>query len=121
MISWGSILYGAGLSVAFAAVTLVVVGRDRSLSVLGPALAATFAGPVSWNAILRATHAHEFFTDAPIAVFPASWQDAGSGIFAFALATVVLTLARPQARSSDTALRAGLCAVVAFAVDIYLY
>ena len=121
MISWGSILYGAGLSVVLAAVALILVERERSLHALGPALMATFAGPVAWNAILRATHAREFFTDAPVVVFPASWQDTGSGVFAFAVATVALTLARPDAKSSRTALLAGICGIAAFLVDIYLY
>ncbi|MFF4605730.1 hypothetical protein ACFY12_23685 [Streptomyces sp. NPDC001339] len=30
----------------------------------------------------RATHGTQFFTDAPVAVFPISWQDTGSGVFA---------------------------------------
>src|SRR5215213_8368623 len=121
MISWASILYGAVLSVVLASVALVLAGRERSRLALIPALIATFAGPVAWNAILRVTHATEFFTDAPIVVFPASWQDTGSGVFAFALATVALTLARPDTKSSRTALLAGICGVVSFVVDIYLY
>jgi len=82
---------------------------------------ATFAGPVGWNAILRVTHAREFFTDAPIVVFPASWQDAGSGVFTFALATLALTLARPDTKSNRTVLLAAICGIVAFLVDVYLY
>lgn len=121
MISWASILYGAGLSVVFAAVALILVTRERSRWALVAALTATFAGPVAWNAILRATHAAQFFTDAPIAVFPASWQDTGSGVFAFAVATVALTLARPDEKSSRTVLLAGICGITAFLVDIYLY
>ena len=121
MISWGTILYGAGLSVAVAAVALVVLGRARSLRVLGPALVATFAGPVAWNAVLHATHASEFFTDAPIAAFPVSWQDTGSGVVTLALAAVLLTLVRPSVRSGRTLFLAAICAVAAFLVDIYLY
>ena len=33
---------------------------------------------------------NEFFVDAPVAVMPASWQDTGSGVFAVAVATLVL-------------------------------
>ncbi|GAA2386524.1 hypothetical protein GCM10010255_12350 [Streptomyces coeruleofuscus] len=36
--------------------------------------------------MLRAAHVEPFFTDAPIAVFPVSWQDAGSWVFALAVA-----------------------------------
>jgi hypothetical protein len=31
-----------------------------------------------------------FFTDAPIRVFPASWQDTGSGVCALAAAVLVV-------------------------------
>lgn len=71
MLSWASILYGAALS---AAVALAVVA-PRHAAVIAAGVAATAAGPVSWNAILRATHASQFFTDAPVAVLAASWQD----------------------------------------------
>jgi hypothetical protein len=53
---------------------------------------AAAAGPVAWNAILRATRADQFFTDAPIPVFPISWQDTGSGVFAVATLASVLGL-----------------------------
>jgi len=77
---------------------------------------------VAWNAILRATHAAEFFTDAPLAVLPASWQDTGSGVFA--LAAVILALGVGPARRDSAgrlALRAVAVGVAAFAVDVYLY
>jgi len=121
VISWGTILYGAGLSVAVAVVAIVIVARDRSALVLGPAAAATFAGPVSWNATLHTTHASGFFTDAPIAVFPVSWQDTGSGVFAFALAVAALSALRPHVRSSRTVMLATICGAGALLVDIYLY
>jgi hypothetical protein len=80
------------------------------------------AGPIAWNAILRATHASTFFTDAPVAVMPASWQDTGSGVFAFAATTLVLGLvalsSQPARRMTTYALLAGLAA---FLVDVYLY
>lgn len=121
MITWGTILYGDGLSVVFTSIALVLFGRERSVRLLAPALVATFAGPVAWNAILHSTHSSEFFTDAPIPAFPVSWQDTGSGVFTLALAAVLLTLALPTAKSSRTLSLAGICAVVAFLVDIYLY
>jgi hypothetical protein len=80
------------------------------------------AGPFAWNAILRATHAREFFTDAPLVVLPASWQDTGSGVFTIALAALALgfgPLAGAPARR--TAVLAGVAGLIAFAVDVYLY
>ncbi|MFF1899088.1 hypothetical protein [Streptomyces sp. NPDC058206] len=41
---------------------------------------------MAWNAILRAAHGEQFFTYAPVIVFPVSWQDTGSGVFTLAAA-----------------------------------
>lgn len=49
-------------------------------------------GPAAWNAILDTVHAPGFFTDAPIPVFPVSWQDTGSGVFALATAALLLAV-----------------------------
>lgn len=83
---------------------------------------ATAAGPAVWNAILNSLRAPEFFVDAPIPLFPISWQDTGSGVFALALAALVLGLgplaAEPGRRVALTALLSGVSALL---VDIYLY
>ncbi|MEU6803036.1 hypothetical protein [Streptomyces neyagawaensis] len=80
------------------------------------------AGPIAWNAILRAAPADQFFTDAPLAVFPVSWQDTGSGVFALAAATLTLGLGplhnEPARRTVAYSLLAGAAAL---AVDVYLY
>jgi hypothetical protein len=98
MISWATIFYGAALS-----------------ALLAGAL-------VAWNAILRATHADSFFTDAPMRILPASWQDAGSGVFALATAALILGLGPlrtlPARRVVSLCLLTGLAA---FLVDVYLY
>lgn len=122
MLSWTDILYGAALSALLAGiVTAVVANERRGLLGLLSGLAA-FVAPMLWNAILLATHANEFFTDAPLKFLPASWQDTGSGVFALALAAMVLGFG-PLA--FDPARRAMAFAVVtglsAFVVDVYLY
>lgn len=89
MLSWASILYGAALSAVVAGAALAVVDRPRQLAVILTGALATGIGPLAWNAILRATHASQFFTDAPLRLLPASWQDAGSGVFALAGTAVV--------------------------------
>ena len=121
MIGWGTILYGAALAAA-AAAGLGVVFRVRSpIGVVLMAISAA-GGSIGWNAILQATHAEEFFTDAPITIFPASWQDFGSGVFTIATASLLLGLgplrAAPARRATTLAVLAG---VGAFVVDIYLY
>ena len=121
MISWGTILYGAALSAGVAAVALFVLGERRPV-VLCVAVAAAFVGPIGWNAVLRATHAREFFTDAPISVVPASWQDTGSGVVTIALSCVALAIAVPREPIRRAAFRIALvCGVAAFVVDVYLY
>jgi len=113
MLSWDSILYGA---------TLAALARPRQPAIILTGALATAAGPLAWNAILRATHASQFFTDAPLRLLPASWQDTGSGVFALAATAVLLgvgPLAAAPARR--TVALAALCGLAAFLVDVYLY
>jgi hypothetical protein len=122
IISWGRILYGAALSAALAALVVIVALRERRIAAVVGAVVATAAAPVGWNSILRATHASNFFTDAPIAVFPASWQDFGSGVFTLAAVCLVLAVwSLRREAAARVALLAGACALAAFLVDIYLY
>ena len=120
MIGWNVILYGAALSALAAAVLVAVAGRGRrgSAAVIG-ALAAA-AGPIAWNAILRAAHGDQFFTDAPLAWFPISWQDTGSGVFTLAAAALGYGLAGAGSARRAT-WHAVLAAVAALLVDVYLY
>jgi hypothetical protein len=121
MISWGAIVYGALLSGAIAAAALLAL-RERRPSVLLAGTLAALIAPIGWNAVLRATHAREFFTDAPISLMPASWQDAGSGVATLALASLFLAVTLPREPARRAVLRtAALCGLVAFLVDVYLY
>jgi hypothetical protein len=105
-----------------ALVLVLVLARERRPAVLVSVVLATAAGPLAWNAILRATRADQFFTDAPIPVFPISWQDTGSGVFAVAALASVLGLGALRA---DTGRRVGMLSALggisALLVDIYLY
>ncbi|MGI9100549.1 MAG: hypothetical protein ACR2H2_19020 [Solirubrobacteraceae bacterium] len=122
MISWATILYGAAITAVLTAACLIFAIRERRAQVLSVAVAASAIGPIAWNAILRATGGAGFFTDAPIVVFPISWQDTGSGIFALALASLALGLGPLRdAPAQQTMTRAALVAAIALAVDIYLY
>lgn len=79
-------------------------------------------GPVAWNAILHATAANQFFVDAPVPLFPVSWQDTGSGVFALAALGLILGLGPLRtAPGRRVALLACLGALAALVVDIYLY
>src|SRR5262245_52103746 len=122
MISWAQIAYGAVLSAAVAGAALALLARaNRVPTALTGGLAAA-AGPIAWNAILRAAHGDQFFTDAPIRVLPASWQDTGSGVFALATATILLGIATlPSIPARRLAMYATVCGLAAFLVDVYLY
>jgi hypothetical protein len=121
MLSWGVILYGAILS-AVVAVVLVLLARERAPAVLIAAAASALLGPLAWNAILSFTAASQFFVDAPVPLFPVSWQDTGSGVFAVAAAAPLLGFLVPPATSAKrVAILSLLCGLAALVVDVYLY
>ena len=122
MISWDTIVAGAAMTGAITAAALLVIGRERRPAILVAAIAASALAPVAWNAVLRATHAAEFFTDAPIAVLPASWQDTGSGVVTFgAVAAVLGTGPARNEPARRVVILAAIAGIVAFLVDVYLY
>ena len=122
MIGWGSIAYGAALSALLAAIVVALVMRERRPAVLVSAAFAAALGPLAWNAILHDVGGDRFFHDAPITVFPVSYQDTGSGVFATAAAALILGFGALRAATARTlALASLLCGVSALLVDIYLY
>ncbi|WP_086666155.1 hypothetical protein [Lentzea kentuckyensis] len=122
MLSWSTVAHGAALSAVLAAVVVALLVPPRRAGVIVTAGLAAGLGPAAWNAILNAVHAPGFFTDAPIAVFPVSWQDTGSGVFAIATAALLLGFG-PQGSDSGrrVAVVALLAGVAALVVDVYLY
>jgi hypothetical protein len=98
----------------------VLLGRERKPTILMTVAAGTLAGPTAWNVILRATNGRQFFTDAPIPLFPISWQGTGSGVFTLAVLTLALGPLR-AAPAHRLATLSGLGALGALLVDIYLY
>lgn len=122
MLSWSAILGGAAMSAIAAGVGVVALVRPRRGLVIATAAVAAFLGPLSWNAILHAVEGRRFFVDAPLAAFPVSWQDTGSGVFTLAAATLLLGLGAvahdPGHKLVQVAALSGLAALV---VDVYLY
>ena len=89
---------------------MAALARPGQLAAILTGVLAAAAGPVVWNAILRATHASQFFTDAPCGCRrPAGttplWH------IALATATVLLGVgplaAAPARRSIGLAVLAG--------------
>ena len=122
MISWGTILYGALLSAIAAALLVFAVRRGRCFELFAAAALSGGLGPLLWNAILHRVEGREFFVDAPVSLMPASWQDTGSGVFAVAVATLILGFGPAHGETGRSlALLSLLCGLGAFLVDVYLY
>lgn len=122
MLPWGVIAYGAALSAVLAVVLVLFAARERRPGIVATLAVGTLVGPVAWNAILHATAANQFFVDAPVPVFPVSWQDTGSGVFTLAALGLILGLGPLRtAPGQRVALLAGLGALAALVVDVYLY
>ncbi len=134
MISWLQVACGTVLTGLLAALFVWLAGRfgrgqwldvsewGRPAVVVAVGAVSAGAGSLAWNAILQATTAREFFHDLPVIVFPVSWQDTGSGIFALAAASVALGLvALPSAPARRVSALALLCGFAALLTDTYLY
>jgi hypothetical protein len=121
MLSWGVIGYGAAVSAVAAAVLVAVAGRERRPTVLVCAAAsALLGGGLEFD---PACHPRQpVLSRRPDYGVPISWQDTGSGVFAVAVATVLLGFgpvrAEPARRLVVLAMLAGVAALL---VDIYLY
>lgn len=114
---------GALLS-AFAAVALLVlVRRERRVSVLVTAAGSALLMPMIWNSILNWTGAIGLFShDLPFAPFPVSWQDTGTAVFTLAGTAVALMIG--PCRHDAPRSMAGTAAATALAaliIDVYLY
>ena len=118
---WGAPTWGIVASAALAIVAVWFLLRERRPAALAAAAAAALLGPLLWDLILRHTGG-DFFVDAPGYVFPVSFEDTGSGVFATAIAALVLGFGPLRADSGRrVALTALLCGLAALLVDIYLY
>jgi hypothetical protein len=121
MPSWGAVVWGILASALLAVLAVRFVLRERRVAVLATAAAASLLGPMLWDLILRHTGG-DFFVDAPGTVFPVSFEDTGSGVFATAIGALLLGFG-PLRTSSGRRLAvvALFCGLAALLVDIYLY
>ena len=121
MPSWGAVAWGVIASAVLAAVALRVLLRERRASVLLVGALAALLGPLLWDLILRHTGG-KFLVDAPGYVFPVSFEDTVSGVFATAVAALTLGFGPERSASGRRlALAAVVCGVAALLVDVYLY
>jgi hypothetical protein len=121
MPAWGAVAFGVLLSGLLAGAGVATLLRDRRWSVIGVSAAAAALAPLGWDLILRHTGG-KFFVDAPGYVFPISYEDTGSGVFATALAALALGLGPMRADAGRrVATACAVCGAAALLVDIYLY
>lgn len=121
MPSWGAVAYGVILSAIAAGLAVFFILRERRAAVVTTAAAAAAIAPLCWDLILRHTGG-DFFVDAPGVVFPISFEDTGSGVFATALAAPLLGFGPLRnATGRRLGLVATVCGLAALLVDIYLY
>lgn len=121
MPGWGATAWGVAASALLAVVAVRLLLRERPAGLHVTVALASGLGPLLWNLILRHTGG-DFFVDAPGYVFPISFEDTGSGVFAAALAAPMLgfgPLAPATGRKLATTTL--LCGLAALLVDIYLY
>lgn len=122
MISGADALYGALLSAFLAAVLVFLLGGERQTGTIAAVAIGAFTGPMAWNSILITTHGRQFFVDAPVPLFPVSWQDTGSAVFTLAALLVVLGFGPLRSTPGRrVALLSVLAAFAALLTDVYLY
>lgn len=121
MPTWGATIWGILVSAALAAVGVRFLLKERRTSVLVASAVAALLGPLLWDLILRHTGG-KFLVDAPGYVFPVSYEDTGSGVFATAIAALLLGFGPLRAdMGRRVALNVLICGLAAFLVDVYLY
>ena len=121
MPTWWAVVWGVVASGVLAVVLFFFILRARTRGTLAAAAAAAMLGPLLWDLILRHTGG-KFFVDAPGTIFPISFEDLGSGVFATAIAALLLGLGPLRAATGARAAWASLlCGIAALLVDIYLY
>jgi len=119
--TWGATIWGVVASGVLAVLAVRFLLRDRRPGVLVAAAVAAMLGPLAWDLILRHTGG-DFFVDAPGYVFPVSFEDTGSGVFATAIGALVLGFGPLRSDSGRrVALTALVCGLAALLVDVYLY
>ena len=121
MPTWGAVIWGVLASAVVAVVAVALLHRERRPGVLVAVAAAAALGPLAWDLILRHTGG-DFFVDAPGVVFPVSFEDAGSGVFATAFAVLLLGFGPLRgATGRRVASMSLVCGLAALLVDVYLY
>lgn len=121
VLPWSRVLFGSILG-PIVAVAALWGFRERHRPTLAVSAVAVFAGTWLWNAMLNVRHATMIDGDIPFKPFPISWQDTGTGIFAFAFTTAALLATVHRHQPGHRTLKiAGIAAAAALVMDIYTW
>ena len=121
VLPWSHILYGSLIGPLVGVVALIVLGERRPITLVTVA-AGICGGTWIWNTMLNVRHADVIDVDIPFKPFPISWQDTGTGVFAFATATLVLLATVHRNEPGHRTLKvAGVAALAALIMDIYTW
>jgi hypothetical protein len=121
VVPWSQLLFGSLFGPAVGVAVLWILGEQR-LRTLATVAGAVFAGTWLWNLMLNVRSATVIDGDIPFRLFPISWQDIGTGIFALAFAAVALTATVHRNEPGHRTLKvAGIAAVAAFLTDVYTW
>jgi Family of unknown function (DUF6518) len=121
VLPWSHIVVGSLVGPLVGVAALWVL-RERDRQTLVVVAVAVCAGTWLWNAMLNVRHATVIDGDIPFKPFPISWQDTGTGIFAFAFATFALLATVHRSTPGHRTLKvAGIAAAAAFLIDVYAW
>ena len=102
-----------------AAAVLAVWPWTREQGTFAVAGVATIVGMMAWNSILHVSNTASLNVDAP--VIGLSWQDVGSGVWAFLAAALVLGLwYRRDAPAWRVVIASAIAGVIAMVFDIFV-
>lgn len=121
VLPWSHILYGSLIGPAVGVVALILLGERQPRTLLTVA-AGICGGTWIWNTMLNVRHASVIDVDIPFKPFPISWQDTGTGVFAFAAATFLLLATVHRNEPGRRTLKvAGIAGIAALIMDIYTW
>ena len=119
VLPWSRIIFGSLIGPAVGTVVLWGTGERRRPTLLAAAVG-VFGGTWLWNLMLNIRHAGVIDGDIAFKPFPISWQDTGTGVFAFAAAVLLATVHRNEP-GHRTLRVAAIAAGAALVMDVYTW
>jgi hypothetical protein len=121
VLPWSQVLFGSLIGPAVGVVVLWLA-KEREPRTLLVTAGAVCAGTWLWNTMLNIRRANVIDGDLSFALFPISWQDTGTGVFAFAFAAGALLATVNRDEPGYRTLKcAGIAAATALVMDVYTW